>query len=100
MNWMTAFQFLKKCNGGNPFADLLVNEKIDENIDFMLDEGIIQFTEGNEIMILGLHGKRSASPAYGNLMNLNAMIVQYFPIAEADAGSGQNNIKGYLLLTL
>ena len=44
-----AFQFLKKCNGRNPFADLLVNEKIDENIDFMLDEGIIRLTEGNEI---------------------------------------------------
>jgi hypothetical protein len=39
------------------------------------------------LMILDLHGKRSASPTYGNLMNLNAMIAPYFPIAKADAGS-------------
>ncbi len=44
-----AFRFLKKCNGRNPFADLLVNGKIDENIDFMLDEGIIRLSEGNEM---------------------------------------------------
>ncbi|MBU4220420.1 MAG: radical SAM protein [Euryarchaeota archaeon] len=44
-----AFQFLKKCNGINPFADMLVNGKSDENIDFMLDEGIIQMTDGKKI---------------------------------------------------
>src|SRR4030066_2490212 len=44
-----AFQFLKKCNGMTPFPDLFLKEKRDENIDFMLDEGIINFTEGNEI---------------------------------------------------
>jgi len=44
-----AFQFLKECNGRNPFPDLLMNGKSDENIDFMLDEGIIYFTDGNEI---------------------------------------------------
>jgi radical SAM protein with 4Fe4S-binding SPASM domain len=44
-----AFRFLKKCNGRNPFPDLLMNGKRDENIDFMLDEGIINFTKGNEI---------------------------------------------------
>jgi radical SAM protein with 4Fe4S-binding SPASM domain len=44
-----AFQFLKKCNGRNPFPDLLVNGKSDENIDFMLDEGIIRMTDGTEI---------------------------------------------------
>ena len=32
-----AFQFLKKCNGRNPFADLLVNEKIDEKISWNVD---------------------------------------------------------------
>jgi len=51
-------------------------------------------------MILDLHGRTSASAPYGDLMNLNAMIALYFLIAEADAGSGQNNIKGYLRLTL
>jgi radical SAM protein with 4Fe4S-binding SPASM domain len=44
-----AFKFLKKCNGRTPFPDLLMNGKSDENIDFMLDEGIINFTDGNEI---------------------------------------------------
>jgi len=44
-----AFRFLKKCNGRNPFADLLVKGEIDENIDFILDEGIIRLTEGIEI---------------------------------------------------
>src|SRR5450759_533945 len=44
-----AFQFLKKCNGRNPFADLIVKGKSDENIDFMLDEGIIRMTDGNSI---------------------------------------------------
>jgi radical SAM protein with 4Fe4S-binding SPASM domain len=44
-----AFQFLKKCNGRNHFPDLLMNGKSDENINFMLDEGIINFTDGNEI---------------------------------------------------
>src|SRR3990172_7709663 len=44
-----AFHFLKKCNGRNPFPDLLVNGKMDENIDFMLNEGIICFTDRNEI---------------------------------------------------
>jgi radical SAM protein with 4Fe4S-binding SPASM domain len=47
-----AFQFLKKCNGMTPFPDLLVNGKSDENINFMLDEGIINFTEGNEIKMI------------------------------------------------
>jgi len=37
------------------------------------------------LMILGLHGKTSASPTYGNLMNLNARIVPYLPNAKADA---------------
>ena len=44
-----AFQFLKKCNGRTPFPDLVMNGRSDENIDFMLNEGIINFTEGNEI---------------------------------------------------
>jgi radical SAM protein with 4Fe4S-binding SPASM domain len=44
-----AFQFLKKCNGRTPLPDILLNGKSDENIDFMLDEGIINFTGGNEI---------------------------------------------------
>jgi radical SAM protein with 4Fe4S-binding SPASM domain len=44
-----AFQFLKKCNGRTSFPDLLMNGKSDDNIDFMLDEGIINFTGGNEI---------------------------------------------------
>ncbi len=44
-----AFQFLKKCNGMNPFPDLLVNGKSDENIGLMLDEGIIRITGRNEI---------------------------------------------------
>jgi len=43
-----AFQFLKKCNGRNLFQDI-VKGKNDENIDFMLDEGIILMTEGNEL---------------------------------------------------
>ena len=42
-----AFQFLKKCTGRNPLPDLLVDS--DENIDLMLDEGIIRMTDGNEI---------------------------------------------------
>jgi radical SAM protein with 4Fe4S-binding SPASM domain len=44
-----AFKFLKKCNGRNPFPDLLINGKSDENINFMLDEGIIRITDGNEL---------------------------------------------------
>lgn len=44
-----AFRFLKKYNGRNPFPDLLVNGKSDENIDFMLEEGIIQMTDGKKI---------------------------------------------------
>jgi len=44
-----AFGFLKKCNGRDPFADLLVKGEIDEDIDFILDEGIIRLTEGIEI---------------------------------------------------
>lgn len=42
-----AFLFLEKCNGRNPFPDP-INGKCDENIDFMLDEGIIRITDGNE----------------------------------------------------
>lgn len=41
-----AFRFLKNCNGIELFP---VNGKIDENIEFMLDEGIICLTEGTEI---------------------------------------------------
>jgi radical SAM protein with 4Fe4S-binding SPASM domain len=44
-----AFQFLKKCTGRNPLPDLLVDGKSDENIDLMLDEGIIRMTDGNKI---------------------------------------------------
>lgn len=44
-----AFKFLKKCNGRTLFPDLLVNGKSDENIDFMLEEGIIRITDGKEI---------------------------------------------------
>lgn len=40
-----AFQFLKKCNGRNPLSPV----KSDENIDFMLEEGIIRMTDGKEI---------------------------------------------------
>jgi radical SAM protein with 4Fe4S-binding SPASM domain len=42
-----AFQFLKKCNGREPFPDMFMNGKSDDNIDFMLDEGIIYLSEGN-----------------------------------------------------
>ena len=44
-----AFCFLKKCNGMNPFPDLIKNDKSDETIHCMLDEGIIHMTEGIEI---------------------------------------------------
>jgi len=39
-----AFQFLKKCNGRNLFSPV----KSNENIDFMLEEGIILMTDGKE----------------------------------------------------
>jgi len=42
-----AFRFLKKCNGRNPFPALY--GKSDGTIHCMLDEGIIQMTEGTEI---------------------------------------------------
>ncbi|MFA4957209.1 MAG: radical SAM protein [Candidatus Methanoperedens sp.] len=44
-----AYQFLKKCNGRNSFLDLIVKGKSDENIDFMLEEGLIRMTDGNSI---------------------------------------------------
>ena len=45
-----AFQFLKKCNGRNPFPAL--HGKSDETINCMLDEGIILMTDGNEIKMV------------------------------------------------
>ncbi|MCX9085479.1 MAG: radical SAM protein [Candidatus Methanoperedens sp.] len=53
-----AFEFLKKCTGNNPFPDLLLNGTSDENIDYMVDEGIIRMTGGNELRIV----KASHSP--------------------------------------
>jgi len=44
-----AFNFLNKCNGRNLFPDMPLKGKSDENIDFMLDEGIIHMADGNEI---------------------------------------------------
>ncbi len=44
-----AFLFLEKCNGRNAFPDMLINGGYDENIDFMLNEGIIRMTDGKEI---------------------------------------------------
>jgi len=46
------------------------------------------------------HGRTSADHIYGNLINLNARIAQFFKNAKADAGSEPGNIRGYLRLTL
>lgn len=59
-----AFQFLKKCNGKNSFADLLLNIKSDENIDLMLEEGIIRMTQGNEIRMIKAPGSPIPSLRY------------------------------------
>ncbi|MDD5617232.1 MAG: radical SAM protein, partial [Candidatus Methanoperedens sp.] len=61
-----AFRFLKKCNGRNPFPGLLVNGKSDENIDFMLEEGIIRMTGGKKIK--KVKAPRSPTPSLRYLL--------------------------------
>jgi len=57
-----AFRFLKKCNGRDPFPD----GKSDDNIDFMLDEGIICLSEGNYIK--NIKAPRSPIPSLRYLL--------------------------------
>jgi len=52
------------------------------------------------LTILDLPGRTSVNPAYTDLMNLNAKIVQYFMNVKVDAGSGLSSLKEYLRLIL